>query len=228
MLPLLTSLLGVRHDIYLKLVVSSMDYRTDEWGARTHLLTKALTAAPESGRVYATRWLRVLARMGAASIAVYGVELLVRQLRDPSLTVASAALNILDEVCDDKMFLESLVSHSSLLLSPKCQSTLESLGDRGRLLLVKCCGSATGLSLLQSNSWLHGELGRWAASFNWRYVVVVEALLSDGFSLHQRGEEGHGTYGRRTGDEHAVRDVFLPPHLYGQLAQTRYYSHLWG
>ena len=54
-LPLLTSLLGVRHDIYLKLVVSSMDYRTDEWGARTHLLTKALTAAPEGGRVYATR-----------------------------------------------------------------------------------------------------------------------------------------------------------------------------
>ena len=153
-LPLLTSLLGVRHDIYLKLVVSCMDYRTDEWGARTHLLTKALTAAPEGGRVYATRWLRVLARMGASSIAVYGVELLVRQLRDHSLTVASTALTILDEVCDDKMFLESLVSHSSLLLSTKCQAALEALGDRGRLLLVKCVGSTTGLTLLQSNSWL--------------------------------------------------------------------------
>ena len=92
--------------------------------------------------------------MGASSIAVYGVELLVRQLRDHSLTVASTALTILDEVCDDKMFLESLVSHSSLLLSPKCQAALEALGDRGRLLLVKCVGSATGLTLLQSNSWL--------------------------------------------------------------------------
>ena len=114
----------------------------------------------------------MLARMGASSIAVYGVELLVRQLRDHSLTVASTALTILDEVCktlwslssgisisihkvcDDKMFLESLVSHSSLLLSPKCQAALEALGDRGRLLLVKCVGSATGLTLLQSNSWL--------------------------------------------------------------------------
>ena len=171
--------------------------------------------------MYATRWLRVLARMGASSIAVYGVELLVRQLRDHSLTVASTALTILDEVCDDKMFLESLVSHSSLLLSPKCQAALEALGDRGRLLLVKCVGSATGFSLLQANSWVAGELGLWAASFNQRYVVLVEALLSDGFSLHQRSEEGLGTYGRRTGDEHAVRDVFLPPHLYGQLAQTR-------
>ena len=36
--------------------------------------------------------------MGASSIAVYGVELLVRQLRDHSLTVASTALTILDEV----------------------------------------------------------------------------------------------------------------------------------
>ena len=61
---------------------------------------------------------------------------------------------LLFQVCDDKMFLESLVSHSSLLLSPKCQAALEALGDRGRLLLVKCVGSATGLTLLQSNSWL--------------------------------------------------------------------------
>ena len=32
------------------------------------------------------------------NIAVYGVELLVRQLMDESLMVASTALNILDEV----------------------------------------------------------------------------------------------------------------------------------
>ena len=37
-----------------------------------------------------------------------------------------------------------------------------------------------------------------------------------------RTMEGHGGYGRRTGDDgHVMRDVFLPPHLYGQLAQTR-------
>ena len=36
--------------------------------------------------------------MGAASICVYGVELLVKQLKDSSLTVASTALSILDEV----------------------------------------------------------------------------------------------------------------------------------
>ena len=60
----------------------------------------------QSGHKYVNRWLRLLARMGN------------------SLTGASTALTILDEVCDDKKFLESLVSHSSLLLSPKCQAAL--------------------------------------------------------------------------------------------------------
>jgi len=220
-LALLTELLKVRHDIYLKLVISCMDYRQDDWGSRTHLLTKALTGAPESGRVYATRWLGVLARVGVPSIAVYGVELLVKQLKDESLTVASTALTILDEVCDDKMFLESLVSNSSLLLSTTGRAALEMLGDRGRLLLTRCVGSATGFSLMSSNNWLVGEMAYWATTFNTRYVLLLETLISDGFSLHQRSEDGHGTYGRRTGDAHSIRDVFVPPHLYGQLAQTR-------
>jgi len=217
----LTELLKVRHDIYLKLVVSCMDYRQDDWGSRTHLLTKALTTAPETGRVYSTRWLGVLARVGVPSIAVYGVELLVKQLKDESLTVASTALTILDEVCDDKMFLESLVSNSSLLLSTTGRAALDLLGDRGRLLLTRCVGSHTGLSLMSSNSWLVGEMAYWATTFNTRYVLLLETLISDGFSLHQRSEDGHGTYGRRTGDAHSIRDVFVPPHLYGQLAQTR-------
>jgi len=220
-LSLLSELLKVRHDIYLKLVISCMDYRQDDWGSRTHLLTKALTGAPESGRVYSTRWLGVLARVGVPSIAVYGVELLVKQLKDESLMVASTALTILDEVCDDKMFLESLVSNSSLLLSTTGRAALEMLGDRGRLLLTRCVGSATGFSLMSSNNWLVGEIAYWATTFNIKYVILLETLISDGFSLHQRSEDGHGTYGRRTGDAHAIRDVFVPPHLYGQLAQTR-------
>ena len=83
----------------------------------------------------------------------------MKQLLDESLTVASTALDILDEVrkrykkrnpseltvnvlqvCDDKMFLESLVSHSSLLLSPAGQLALARLGDRGRLLVSRCVG----------------------------------------------------------------------------------------
>ena len=45
---------------------------------------------------------------------------------------------LFDKVCDDKMFLESLVSNSSVLLSPAGKHALEVLGDRGRLLLTRC------------------------------------------------------------------------------------------
>ena len=72
--------------------------------------------------------------------------------------------------------------------------------------------------------------------------MVVEAMINEGFSLHQRGESGHGkeeniiqtkimvtmtgVYGRRSAASEAgtgdgrVR-VMVPPHLYGQLAATR-------
>ena len=104
----------------------------------------------------------------------------------------SSELNEYCQVCDDKMFLESLVSHSSLLLSPAGQLALARLGARGRLLVTRCVGSAYGFSLMTSNSWLAGELGAWAAEVNMSYVMVVEAVINEGFSLHQRGENGHG------------------------------------
>ena len=100
MLGLLGELLHMRHDVYLKLVITSMDYRHEDWGARSHLLMKGLTGVTEVGRAYSTRWLGVLARLGVPHIAVYGVELLVRQLLDESITVASTALEILDEVSE--------------------------------------------------------------------------------------------------------------------------------
>ena len=39
------------------------------------------------------------------------------------------------------MFLESLVSHSALLLSPAGQQAAARLGPRGRLLLTRCVRS---------------------------------------------------------------------------------------
>ena len=217
----LAELLRVRHEIYLKLVITSLDYRQEKWDSRSHILVKGLRESSEQGRVYSTRWLGVLARLSVPNIAVYGVELLVKQLMDESISVSSTALNILDEVCDDKMFLESLVSHSSSLLSQQGSAALSRLGDRGRLLVTRCLGSVYGFSLMTSNSWLSSEMSHWAECFNTRYVLMLENMINDGFSLHQRSEDG--TYGRRSGDGQgeSVKQVMVPPHLYGQLAATK-------
>jgi hypothetical protein len=60
--------------------------RAAEWGGRL-ILSKALTQGIEAGKLYAVRWLGVLARIRAPSFAQYGVEFLVEQLKDPSLQV---------------------------------------------------------------------------------------------------------------------------------------------
>ena len=70
---------------------------------------------------------------------------------------------------------------------------------------VKLLASGDNENIRETNKWyFQAELARWNSSYNLRYVVLVELLLSDGFSLHQRSEDGHGTYGRRTGDDHQV------------------------
>ena len=51
-----------------------------------------------------------------------------------------------------------------------------------------------------------------------RYVRLVEGDIHDSMTLHQSNEDGR--YSRRvTSTKHHVRDIFIPPHLYGQLVQ---------
>ena len=57
----------LRHDLYLKLVVTALDCRHED---TRQLLVRALTQATEPGRVYATRWLGVLARYTQIKSAV--------------------------------------------------------------------------------------------------------------------------------------------------------------
>lgn len=47
----------------------------------------------------------------------------------------------------------------------------------------------------------------------------MEGEISDALTLHQRGEDGR--YDKRTSSTKATarKDLFLPPHLYGQLSK---------
>jgi hypothetical protein len=72
------------------------------------ILNKALSQSPEAGKLYAVRWLGVLARIRAPSFAQYGVEFLVEQLRDPSLQVISLLVSECDNVA---RFVASIIAH---------------------------------------------------------------------------------------------------------------------
>lgn len=51
-----------------------------------------------------------------------------------------------------------------------------------------------------------------------RYTQIVEGELHDAMSQYQRGDDGR--YRKRiTGNKAVLKDVIVPPHLYGQLVQ---------
>lgn len=50
------------------------------------------------------------------------------------------------------------------------------------------------------------------------YVSLVESQLCDAMTLHQRGDDGRYC-ARLSGVKHSPGELFLPPHLYGQLTQ---------
>ena len=88
-------LISLKSDMYLKLVISSLDYSTPDWGSR-NVLQKACSnkSSKEPQRLYATRLLAVLVRARTVGIAQWGVDLLVQQIFDPSKTVSAVALEV--------------------------------------------------------------------------------------------------------------------------------------
>ena len=65
----------MRSDLYLKLVISCLDYSSVDWGSRI-LLSKALREGSETCRIYATRFLGVLIRSKSPNITQWGIDLL--------------------------------------------------------------------------------------------------------------------------------------------------------
>ncbi|XP_043216841.1 rapamycin-insensitive companion of mTOR-like [Amphibalanus amphitrite] len=195
-------------DYYVKLVVSSLDYSQGQWSWR--LLERCLAAAEETKRLYCVQLLRLLARAHCPGFARWGVEMLVSQLYDTSERVSTAALQVVEEVCDYEPYLKAVVSQQPSVLS---------LGDGGVLLFARLLSVPAGHRMFQRANFLDHELDRWRDSFNARYVSLVETELNDALTRHQRA--AGGGYGRRTGERHQTRPVHLPYHLYGQLAHHR-------
>ena len=196
------------HEIYLKLIVSSLYYNQENNFTRI-LFIKMLTCSLESARLYATNYIRVLIRAEILDFQKWALELLSNQLCDKSSAVVQAALDILDEACDNQENLKTLISLRPSLLH---------VGDRGLLLFIRYLSTPVGFNFLKNANFLNYELNRWKENFNLKYVKIVEDLLNETLSCHQRSEDG--TYGRRSDKKiNSKKTAFTPPHLYGELAK---------
>uniref|UniRef100_A0A1B6C0I0 Rapamycin-insensitive companion of mTOR domain-containing protein n=1 Tax=Clastoptera arizonana TaxID=38151 RepID=A0A1B6C0I0_9HEMI len=198
------------HDCYVKLIISTLNYSID--GMTRTIMTKVLSCKQVPSRLFATKFLHVLLRTPIRKHKDYFtwvIEILVNQLYDENKTVSLAAINALDEACDCKEYLETMINVRPSLLH---------LGDQGLLLLIKFLSLPQGFSYLNEANFVTKQLQKWATHYNYRYVCIVEGLLCDALTLVEKNEDGRYS-SRLSNNKHTPGDVYVPPHLYGQLCQ---------
>ncbi|CAG0918553.1 unnamed protein product, partial [Notodromas monacha] len=194
------------HDSHLKLIISSLDYTTSD--VCRSILDSVLKNESETARLYATHFLELLARLETSDFHLWGTQMLINQLYDPASSISMAASRIIDKLCDNELYLNTVIDLKPAVLH---------FGERGLLMYIRFLSVPKGFYLLKENGFLNSELAKWKDGWNLRYVKILESSLHDAFSYYQRGEDG--TYGRRTNDHHQVGACRLVPHLYGELAR---------
>lgn len=201
-----------RGDI-VRILLTSMDYTID-----SHLrvmLSKALTSGPKAIRIcatnilrkYATRELPANGQTATSDVAYWAIRLLVTQLYDPDVEVSEVAVQVLQEACNRKQYLEYVV---------KCRPALDHLGEIGAPLLLRFLSTSLGYRYLDGLDYITQEMDDWFLGRNEKYVTMVEASLSR--ALSHESERPKSMI-----DEPIQRQQLglVPPHFYRELTRTK-------
>lgn len=221
-----------RDDI-VKAVIENVDYSID--GHSRIILAKALTSSYKDVRLFATRHLAELIRQQTSPASTkneseaqsdWTISLLLTQLYDPSVDVRQLATKVVEEACTSSHILEKVVS---------MRPTLDHLGELGHPLLLKFLSTSVGIRYLWHGEYIDREMDEWFNERNQRYVVEVEVMLADFFSIYRKSAShvGNGSstsaLGEVSGSASASptstgtdskQDGVVPPHFYGELAKT--------
>ncbi|KAM7393403.1 hypothetical protein PAMA_008183 [Pampus argenteus] len=197
------------HEHLLKLTVATLDYSRD--GLARVILSKILTAATDSCRLYATKHLRVLLRASVEFFSSWGIELLVTQLHDRNKTISKEALDILDEACEDEANLHALI---------EMKPALTHLGDKGVLLLLRFLSIPKGFSYLSNRGYITKQMEKWQKEYNLKYVDMIEEQLNEALTTYRKPVNGDN-YVRRSNQRLQKPNVYLPVHLYSQLVHDK-------
>ena len=197
-------------DDLVQALLGSMDFTLD-----SHLrviLSKALTASPKNIRIYATKLLRKYATNGddgqgsKSGHSEWAIRLLVTQLYDPEVEVCEVAVQVLEEACNRKAYLEYVV---------RCRPALDHLGEIGAPLLLRFLSTSSGYQYLDGLDYITQEMDDWFLGRNDSYVTLVEASLSRADSVqHERPKSST--------EEHMKSQDYglVPPHFYRELTRT--------
>ncbi|KAL1396742.1 hypothetical protein pipiens_010300, partial [Culex pipiens pipiens] len=196
------------HICYVKLIVSGLDYSLE--GEPRNVLMRALLKHPSAkARLYATQFMRVLLRARLPNFEVWGMPLLLKLANEcQARCVQLAALEILEEACYERIYLEELVN---------VWPNLQRISDHGKLVMMKFYSIPRGLNHTAAK--IREEIELWVRTYNRKYVLLVEADIHAHLTQHTKTEDG--TYSRRhCAQRTGIAAPNVLPHLYGQLVQT--------
>lgn len=159
-----------REDL-IKMMLVNLDYSIN-----THtrvILSKALCSGSKQIRLFATAQLKRIISSSIDDFSLWGVQLLVTQLYDPSIEVCERAVEILCSACNDKGHLEAVISMNPIL---------DHLGDAGNPLLLRFLSSNVGFEYLQRSHFIEKEMDFWYEIGNIHYVIKIELMLNKALS----------------------------------------------
>lgn len=204
---------NTNHAIYVKLIVSGLDYTlTSSVHYPRLILEKALTASPsQASRLYATQFILVLLRARQSNVEEWGIPLLLKQLHDKDRSIVIATLDILDEACHENVYLLELAH---------VWPSLDKYHELGKYIMMRFFSTPRGMNHPNAN--VKSEIEVWVKVFNKKYVLFVESETHSSLTLHTKNEEGY--YSTRNHSLHqrqVITSTNLPCHLYGALVQTQ-------
>lgn len=199
------------HSIYVKLIVSGLDYSlTSSVHYPRLILEKALTTSPShSSRLYATQFLQTLLRARLPTFEEWGIPLLMKQLADQDRSIVLESLNILDEACHENVYLLELAH---------VWPDLEKSHELGKYIRMRFYSIPRGMNHPSAN--VKSEIDLWVNVWNKKYVLFVESETHASLTLHTRNEEGFYSTRNSLHQRPNIAAPNLPCHLYGALAQT--------
>lgn len=201
-----------RNDL-VQALLGNMDFTLE-----SHLrvmLSKALTASPKVIRIYATKLLRKYVTSQATSEEFrsskhvhcqWAIRLLVTQLYDPEVQVCETAVQILEEACNRRAYLEYVV---------RCRPALDHLGEIGAPLLLRFLSTSLGYQYLDGLDYIGQEMDDWFLGRNLTYVNLVEASLSRALSPQTERPQSSNEDPMKPHEYGSV-----PPHFYRELTRT--------
>ncbi|GAA5842816.1 hypothetical protein JCM11251_001496 [Rhodosporidiobolus azoricus] len=192
-------------DDLVKLVIEKLDYTLD--GHPRVFLSKALTSSYKHIRLYATYHLATLLRHSTVSgtsacpySSTWQVALLVQQLYDSAPEIVQFAVQVLEDVCQERETLEMVVG---------MKPALDLLGDVAQGLLTRFLSTECGVRYLHEIDFIERELDDWFNERNVLYVVELELALASVLGTDGSLQESQSTF-----------DGTPPSHFYGELVKT--------